>query len=171
MKHLLKVFIATTYSALLLSSASLAVEVPGKIFYKKPSGELIAREVKLDVPPRGQGKVLLKTTNHTLESHAFKSKLVHGRTVFSVLFLDPPGAPANTAMVLTGTYLRGTNYVAYYGDIYSKIYSGDRQSDFGEKLMDEALAAQDESAPSLPDGDWNFAGGFKFSMPLSNPRN
>ena len=104
-----------------ISMAAQAVEVPGKVIYKMPAGELVRRDVALDVPPRGEGKVIWKTAHHTLESHAFKTKKHLGRTIFSVVFLNVPGAPKNTAMALVGTYLRGTNEVIYYGDIYSKI--------------------------------------------------
>ncbi len=164
-------FAATMTASLFLGSVARAAEVPGKVFYKMPSGELVQREVKLDVPPRGQGKVIFKSAHHSLESHAFKTKKTHGRTIFSVLFLDPPGAPEHTAMVLTGTYLRGTNYVAYYGDIYSKTYEGDRQSLLGEQMLDEVLSSHDQDDANQDGDDWKFSGGFKFSMPLSAQSN
>lgn len=168
MKTLVKAVIAATVTAsLFLAHAANAAEVPGKVFYKMPNGELVQREVKLDVPPRGQGKVIFKSAHHSLESHAFKTKKSHGRTIFSVLFLDPPGAPEHTAMVLTGTYMRGTNYVAYYGDIYSKTYQGDKESLQGEQMLDDVLSAHDTADSNQSSDDWTFSGGFKFSMPLS----
>jgi hypothetical protein len=165
-KQLISLF-ALFITASFLGSAAMAAEVPGKVFYKMPSGEMVKREVTLDVPARGQGKVIFKSANHSLESHAFKTKKTHGRTIFSVLFLDPPGAPEHTAMVLTGTYMRGTNYVVYYGDVYSKIYEGDKQSLNGDQMLDEVMTAHDESQSSTTADDWTFSGGFKFGMPLS----
>lgn len=167
MKTLFRAIALSAIGTFFIGSIALAAEVPGKVFYKMPSGEMVKREVKLDVPARGQGKVIFKTTNHNLESHAFKTKKAHGRTIFSVLFLDPPGAPEHTAMVLTGTYMRGTNYVVYYGDIYSKTYDGDKQSLQGEQMLDDVLAAHDDATSTASQDDWKFSGGFKFSMPLT----
>lgn len=170
MKATLKTFFAIGFAAsLFISSASFAVEVPGKVFYKMPAGELVQREVSLDVPARGQGKVILKSAHHSLESHAFKTKKVNGRTIFSVLFLNPPGAPANTAMVLTGTYLRGSNYVAYYGDVYSKPFTEETQQTQiqGERLLDEVLNLHDIAQAEQGEESWKFSGGFKFGMKLS----
>lgn len=174
----LKTFFALGFSAsMFLSSKSFAVEVPGKVFYKMPAGDLVSRAVKLDVPPRGEGKVIFKSEHHELESHAFKTKKAHGRTVFSVLFLNPPGAPANTAMVLTGSYMRGSNYVAYYGDVYSKTISegmqqlqqeGQQSQRAGQKLLDEVLNLNFARNAEQGDDDWKFSGGFKFGKKISH---
>ena len=86
-----------------------------------------------------------------------------------MLFLNPPGAPANTAMVLTGTYLRGSNYVAYYGDVYSKPFTEETlQTQIqGERLLDELLNLHDVAQAEQGEESWKFSGGFKFGMKLS----
>jgi hypothetical protein len=148
------------FAALSMASVATAVEVPGKVIYKMPSRELVTRDVSLDVPPMGQGKVIWKSANSQMESHAFKTTKKNGRITFSVLFLDPPGAPANTAMVITGAYLRGTNQVIYYGDVYSKQYEGGH---------DDAKALLDDAEKGLNDdgSGWTYAGGFKFGKELT----
>jgi hypothetical protein len=148
-----------------ISMAAQAVEVPGKVIYKMPAGELVRRDVSLDVPPRGQGKVLWKTAHHTLESHAFKTKKHLGRTIFSVVFLNVPGAPKNTAMALVGTYLRGTNEVIYYGDIYSKICEETPSADVVDEVLAQVTGGADTSGDE--ENAWNFSGGFKFGKELT----
>jgi hypothetical protein len=142
------------------ATAAHAVEVPGKVIYKMPSNELVTRDVSLDVPPRGQGKVIWKSAHSTMESHAFKTKKMNGRTIFSVLFLNPPGAPDHTAMLISGSYLRGTNEVIYYGDIYSKHFT-EGHGDF-DGLLNDAEATMDQDG-----SEWSYAGGFKFGKTIS----
>lgn len=143
-----------------------AAEVPGKVIYKMPSGELVRRDVTLDVPPRGEGKVIWKTANYRVESHAFKTKKHLGKTIFSVLFLDVPGAPEGTAMALVGTYLRGSNEVIYYGDVYGKhMDESPTSQDQADRLLDEVLGQT--SFQHDDNKDWHFAGGFKFGKVLA----
>jgi len=147
------------------TTSVLAVEVPGKVIYKMPSGELVRRDVTLDVPPRGQGKVVWKTANYRVESHAFKTKKHLGRTIFSVLFLNVPGAPEGTAMALVGSYLRGSNEVIYYGDVYGKHVEADASTN-PEIMLDELLTTS--TLEHGDEKDWHYAGGFKFGKEISN---
>ncbi len=141
-------------SLFVLSTKSWAVDVNGHVVYKMPSGELVNREVVLDVPPRGQGKVIWKTSSHQLESEHFRTRHVNGRVIFEVLFKNPPGAPANTMMALTGTYQRGSNGVIYYGDIYaSKPRPNGGSPADPDKALDD-LTAQDR---------WKYSAGFMFT--------
>jgi|LakMenEpi03Aug12_release.lakeMendotaPanAssembly.Ray.scaffolds.fasta_scaffold471407_2 hypothetical protein len=146
------------------ATSALAVEVPGKVIYKMPSGELVRRDVTLDVPPRGQGKVVWKTANYQVESHAFKTKKHLGRTIFSVLFLNVPGAPAGTAMALVGSYLRGSNEVIYYGDVYGKHVEADTTTN-PEAMLDELLT--NTNLDHDGEKDWHYAGGFKFNKEIT----
>jgi hypothetical protein len=142
MKILLKT-LALTFS-LLLSSAAMAagsVEATGKVFYKKPSGEIVQREMSLEVPSRGQGQVVLKWESGSLVADSFSSRQESGRTIFYVLFRNVPFAPAGTEMAFKGTYSRGTNVALYYGDLFSR------------------LSGTDNAA-------WNYVGGFDFRAPI-----
>lgn len=141
-----------------------AVEVPGKVIYKMPSGELVRRDVSLDVPPRGQGKVIWKTANYRVESHAFKTKKHLGRTIFSVLFLNVPGAPEGTAMALVGSYLRGSNEVIYYGDVYGKHVTPEMTAN-PEATLDELTSKSNFDHGD--ETDWHYAGGFKFNKEIA----
>ena len=164
---MLRRFVNVTVATLVLnfSLTVFAVEVPGKVIYKMPSGELVRRDVTLDVPARGQGKVIWKTANYRVESHAFKTKKHLGRTIFSVLFLDVPGAPEGTAMALVGSYLRGTNEVIYYGDVYGKrVEDPSEVSQNPEDILDKLLDTN--SGGEGGDKDWHYAGGFKFGKAI-----
>lgn len=154
MKLLKTAYLCVCFAAASFASTALSVEVGGRFIYKMPAGELVLRDATLDVPPRGQGKVVLKYSLGSIESDKFRHKTVNNRTVFQVLFMNPPGAPANSAMVLSGTYMRGTNGVIYFGDVYGKVLSDD--SDHLKTLQAfDALAAHHEG--------WNHAGGFEFN--------
>lgn len=122
-----------------------SAEVPGQLFYKMPAGNIVTRNVSLVVPVRGEGDVILKSEHHQITAHHFEHKEVHGRKIFKAMFMNPPGAPEGTCLVLTGTYLRGDNLVLYYGDMY--------QSQNGQG--GEGMNPQ-------------YAGGFNFQMPLTN---
>lgn len=140
-------------SSLFAAGLASAVEVAGNFVYKMPAGELVVRDAVLDVPPRGQGSVVLKYAGTSVSSDKFRTRESHGRTIFEVLFMNPPGPPANTAVVLTGSYIRGTNAVIYYGDVYFKTVSESEQAglDF-------------ENADFLGDhGGWSHAAGFQFN--------
>ena len=156
--------VAVLAAVLCSTSLAFAVEVPGKVIYKMPSGELVRRDVTLDVPPRGQGKVVWKTANYRVESHAFKTKKHLGRTIFSVLFLDVPGAPEGTAMALVGSYLRGSNEVIYYGDVYGKHVEAAAISN-PEAMLDEVLSVT--TLDHEGEKDWHYAGGFKFNKEIN----
>ncbi len=161
------VMITVASLALSFATSVSAVEVPGKVIYKMPSGELVRRDVSLDVPPRGQGKVVWKTANYRVESHAFKTKKHLGRTIFSVLFLNVPGAPEGTAMALVGSYLRGSNEVIYYGDVYGKHISNQSEAEQNpEGLLDELLKSH-ETLDHGDEKDWHYAGGFKFGKEIA----
>jgi hypothetical protein len=86
--------------------------------YVMPSGELVSREVSLQVPARGQGEIVLKGGEQQVATTKFRTKKAHGRTIFAVAFDNPPGAPEGSTAVFTGTYMRGTNQAIYYGDVY-----------------------------------------------------
>jgi len=114
-----------------------SVEAPGKVFYKKPSGEIVQREMTLVVPSRGEGQVVLKWDSGSLAANSFSSRQENGRTIFYVLFQNVPFAPAGTEMAFKGTYSRGTNMALYYGDLFSRV-----------------IGAEDTS--------WTYVGGFDF---------
>lgn len=106
-----------------VSMGADSITATGGVGYKMPNGSIVHREAKLEIPGRGKGKIVLRSGNKSVESHAFWTKKNHGRTIFNVVFLDPPGAPKKTAVVFSGTYIRGTNAAYYYGDFYSGSYA------------------------------------------------
>lgn len=110
-------------------TVSHAVEAPGYVFYKLPSGELVKRETTLVVPARGQGDVVLRSETRTTTASRFWTETSAGKTTFHVQFNNPPGAPENTVLLFKGTYLRGTNKALYYGDVYKKSGAETSQDD------------------------------------------
>ena len=113
---------AIILSTLLSASAWGMAGADGKIFYKKSSGELVKRAVSIVVPPRGEGEVVLKFGDKELSTPYFKTKTYHGRTVFVVAFKKPEAfsedLAGNGALVMKGSYMRGSNMAVYYGDLY-----------------------------------------------------
>jgi hypothetical protein len=153
--------------AIMPASKSFAVEVKGAVTYKMPQGQLVNRDVILDVPPMGQGKVKWISNGKVSESHSFRTRKVNNRVIFEVLFVNPVGAPPETAMALSGSYLRGTNGVIYYGDFY------------GRKIAKDADFAAVEAEWSSSDGifeqsnasEWTHGGGFMFTTLPFKPDN
>lgn len=166
----------TVGSLLALAMPALAdnagsVTATGGVFYKMPSGELVKRDATLEVPARGQGDVILRSGSLELKAHGFKTIRSHGRSVFYVVFLNPPGAPENTAAVYRGSYLRGSNAAKYWGDVFSKVYrpeelaqltnTNDRDASIGAIIAD----LEEESGK---DDDWRHSGGFWFGVKIGS---
>ena len=142
-------------AAVFTSATSFAVDVAGHFVYKMPSGELVIRNATLDVPPRGQGKVILKYSSGSIDSDKFRHRTVNNRVIFEVLFLNPPGAPENTAMAMTGSYLRGSNGVIYFGDVYGKSHTAG---------LTDSLINEFEAGDFTAEGsDWKHSAGFEFN--------
>lgn len=132
------------------------VEAPGQVFYKMPTGEIVSRETTLVVPLKGQGDVSLKTATRALKATKFWTTHLSGRTIFNVAFENPPGAPANTFVVFSGSYLRGSNVAVYYGDIYQRNSNGGKPID---------LSTLDQWSSEQPK-DLTYSGGFFFKAPV-----
>lgn len=128
-------------TAIASSSFIENVEAPGKVFYKMPSGEIVERKVSLQVPARGEGKVVLKWASGELPAESFSTRKENGRTIFYVRFTNVPHAPTGTVMVFKGTYSRGSNLALYYGDIFVR-------------------------GSEHPEREWNYIGGFEFKAEI-----
>ncbi len=154
-----RILITMAMSGLWVAGNAYSVEVKGAVTYKMPQGELVSRNVSLDVPPMGQGKVKWISNGKVSESHSFKTKKFNNRVVFEVLFLNPEGAPPNTAMAISGSYLRGTNGVIYYGDVYGRSINED--GNFDDSI--ESFNVSDASFEMDANRKWMHAGGFMFT--------
>jgi hypothetical protein len=156
-------------------SAAGSVTAKGAVFYKMPAGELVKREASLEVPARGQGDVILRSGDLELKAHGFKTVRKLGRSIFYVVFLNPPGAPANTAAVYRGTYLRGSNAAKYWGDVFSKVLS-DNDLTQGKTTVESLIAdlerTENKDISKTFDGtdvsgsDWRHSGGFWFGVQI-----
>ncbi len=139
-KSLFSLFLFLVVSVTNLAHAGgTVVSAPGSVFYKMPSGEIVTREATLLLPARGEGEVKLQYADTEVVAASFSSRKENGRTIFYVLFRDPPGAPAGTEMVFMGTYTRGSNLAVYYGDMFTR----------GAGFTD-------------PHQGWSYRGGFRF---------
>lgn len=156
--------------ALAAGTGGGSVVAEGGVFYKMPSGELINRDASLEVPARGQGDVILRSGDLALTAHGFKTAHKGDRTIFYVVFLDPPGAPENTAIVYRGSYLRGSNGAKYWGDVFTKHF---------EKTGELADLLKNPGVDSLVydleiDGNdgqaWHHAGGFWFKATVGGAK-
>ncbi|NDE15174.1 hypothetical protein EBZ80_09630 [bacterium] len=143
-----------------------SVIADGGVFYKMPSGELITRDASLEVPARGQGDVILRSGDHALTAHGFKSVHKGDRIVFYVVFLNPPGAPENFAVIYRGSYLRGSNGAKYWGDFYTKQF--DKPEDLAGMAsasgIDNFLSDLETTGQGGNDHKpWHHGGGFWFA--------
>ncbi len=132
-----------------------SVIAQGSVAYKMPSGELVSREVSLEVPARGQGEVVLRSGDWEVRTTNFKSGELHGRKVFVVSFENVPGAPAGTKAVYHGTYMRGTNRAIYYGDVWATAASEEEQQ------------SNQEFELSLDTAKLTHVGGFYFATEIT----
>jgi hypothetical protein len=94
------------------------VVAPGHVFYKAPDGALVKRELNLTVPPRGEGEITLSTDRWSASTSHFFSKEVAGGIEFTVVFVKPFPEHSESSLVLTGSYMRGSNAAVYWGDLY-----------------------------------------------------
>ncbi|MEY4632497.1 MAG: hypothetical protein RIQ81_2617 [Pseudomonadota bacterium] len=150
-----------------LADSAGSVTAAGGVFYKMPSGELVKRDVTLEVPARGQGDVILRGANLELKAHGFKTVRKQGRSVFYVVFLNPPGAPENTAAVYRGSYLRGSNAAKYWGDVFSKVYQTEELAQLTGTQNVDAFVSDLEDDSGKED-DWRHAGGFWFGVDIGS---
>ena len=127
--------------ALLFGFSASATEVPGKIFYKTKSGEIVKRAVTLEVPSKGQGDVILRGESFEWKSQNFwttraSSGEVTFTTAFATEFMDK-----KSIIALDGTYLKADNKIIYYGSFYKKK---------GDSMNEKDIS------------DFDYQGGFKF---------
>ncbi len=143
---MLKLF--TILFAFCLNSFADSVEAPGRVFYKMPSGEIVTRNVTLEVPAMGQGQITLKGSNFSMVSDRFFSVDLNGRVVFYVIFNDFPYKNPGEIAVYRGTYTRGSNLALYYGEVFVGLEAED------DGTMVEAV--------ENGDGDFKHIAGFYF---------
>jgi hypothetical protein len=152
-------WIFASLTMLNISVAFSAWEVPGKMFYKMPDEQLVFRDMTMVKEEQNDHKIVLRGKNSEIVSDHIHSKEVHGRKVLTIVFKNVPHAK-NKIMILTGTYLRGTNGGLYYGDIYVKAKGSD------DDLSLKSLATLDFTGHHPGPDDVRFVGGFKFKKML-----
>ena len=130
------------------------VAAPGAVFYVDATGELVKREVTLTVPEKGQGEVSLSSAKWSASTTRFLTTKYHGRTVFYVVFDDV--GPKHKSLLLRGTYLRGSNLAAYWGDLYT--------GHCPEGVSLESCATAEGAAGRR---HWDHVGGFHFKAPVT----
>jgi len=139
-------------SLLVLGSTTMANADPagvwadGGVSYLHPNGNIVSRDCSLWVPARGEGEVSLKCGEWTASTTNFYTTKSEGKTTFSVVFLEIPGAPAGTMALYSGAYVRGNNLALYYGDVYSSNFD----------------------VQTYQTTDWTYVGGFKFSKEIES---
>jgi len=113
----MKTFLIMT---LLLSlSNAFTIEVDGEVFYQLPNGKMAVREVTIDVPPKGQGEVILSGKSFEWKSTKFKSFNKFGQDIFTVVF-DTEFEEVKSKQIFKGTYFKTDDHIKYYGNIYEK---------------------------------------------------
>lgn len=149
-------------SPLTSTVANESIVAQGGVFYKMPDGSLLTRDASLEVPARGQGNVVLRSGSVEFVAHGFKTVHSRGRAVFYVAFINPVGAPENTAVIFRGSYIRGGDKATYWGDVFTKTYDDNGElSDLTQTPGIDAFVA-DFEASSLDGSEWRHSGGFWF---------
>ena len=156
-----KVLSSLVILMLSIGSAS-ALEIPGKVFYSiKRTGDVVSRDMVLDLPARGEGDIVLRSASRNFSMTAKKSftKRKRGQKTFYMVYImkapDSVGGQ-KSAMIFKGTYLRGKNLATYYGDMYSKKINDDQEV--------EELEGLEEKEDCLE--GYEFKGGFSFEIEI-----
>lgn len=131
------------FVTLFSSSAIANSAVDGKIFYKMGE-EIVKRNVTLEVPSRGQGEVVLRGDKFEWKTTKFWTVKKAGKTTFIAVF-KTQFRQWKSLIAFKGTYLKGSNKILYYGDMYKKP---------GHTFDDQSLAG------------FTHSGGFKFKYDL-----
>lgn len=139
-------FLAIAMGSQMALATAGGIWADGVVTYPHPNGQLVNRKCQLWVPAMGQGVVTLKCGDWSTSTSEFKTLHEHGKVTFSVVFRDVPGAPAGTAALYSGAYLRGSNRAIYYGDVSSGTGSG--------LTVDSSIG-------------WSYVGGFMFSKEIT----
>jgi hypothetical protein len=105
--------------ALSFSLSALATPVDGTITYKLPTGDLVDRDVVLEVPSRGQGEVVLSGKSFEWKTKKFKSYKSSGRDIFVAVF-NTEFMGKKSKLIFRGTYFKGNNKLIYTGNIFKK---------------------------------------------------
>lgn len=136
---------------------SVMVDAPGHVFYKGKEGALVKRDVTLTVPPRGEGELVLSAENWKASTTHFFSYETAGRIVFTAVFIKPFAGHSESSLVLTGSYLRGTNKAVYWGDMYKT------KTEIAPHMISFL-----KTSPEIALGSHYFthAGGFKFKADI-----
>lgn len=129
-------------SFFILSTNLFSAEVDGQMFYKLPDGNLVTRDVTIDVPARGQGEVVLSGKGFEWKTKKFWTKKIKGQTLFIAAF-KTEFQEFKSTIILKGSYLKGSNQIKYYGDFYKMSGHG--------QFNENSLA------------NFNYVGGFSFN--------
>ncbi len=153
------VFLASVATG--VEAGAMSVDAPGRVTYMMPSGEIVQREMVLEVPAMGMGNVVLKGSKESFTADRFFSRKLHGRTVFYVVFSGFPASAENEIAVYRGTYRRGTNLAVYLGETY--ILQDKSMSDQAIHDQLSSLPGEGESA------DIKNIAAFHFEAPVVKP--
>jgi hypothetical protein len=118
------------------SLSAYATPVDGEIFYITPtSGNLVSRDVTLEVPSRGQGEVVLSGKNFTWRTTDFWSVMKNGKTTFYAAF-ETKFMNFTSTILLKGVYLKAKDKIKYYGSFYKKPGHGAYKKDLSQFTYD-----------------------------------
>jgi hypothetical protein len=150
-------FASVAQSKCVDSDLGVLVDAPGHVFYKVKEGALVKRDVTLTVPPCGEGELVLSAEGWKASTTHFFTNEVAGRVIFTAVFIKPFGEHSESSLIITGSYMRGTNKAVYWGDMYKT-----------KTEVEPGTIALLKSDPSAALGSHNFqhVGGFKFKADI-----
>lgn len=134
--------------------------VDGKIVYVNQENLLSFKDVRLTASKGEDQKTKFTLTHgdHQMDSHAYWVKNVNGRKLLKIVFLKEVSADNYKAIIMNGTYLRGTNGGMYYGDMF-KMHKTRRHDLISSLIVNNELIDHHQ--------DLIYKGGFKFKKMIS----
>ena len=134
------------------------VDAPGHVFYKDKEGAMVKRDVTLSVPPCGEGELVLSAGDWKAATTHFFTYEAAGRVVFTAVFIKPFPSHSETSLVLTGSYMRGTNKAVYWGDMFKT-----------HEEIKAPMMSLLKTNPEMALGSTHFhhVGGFKFKAEVA----
>jgi len=135
------------------------VTATGKVFYKNEAGEIVKREATLTVPVKGEGEIVLASGQWSASTSDFFTVHRHGHKIFYVVFRNVGEQFAHKPVLLRGSYLRGSNLAAYWGD----LFVGACPPALSVRACAEASEGEGEASWHAR---WSHVGGFAFKAPV-----
>jgi len=154
MKHIL-----LSIALLFVTTTASALTVPGKIVYKNSKGSIVSKPLSLSFSKETK-EVVAHFGKHKIPADYQIIQVKSGRTLYYLVFNNPPGMKKGKSVVTKGTVLRGNNMALYYGDFFAVSHHGQRENLY-----------QDLERDGIKDDErYRYLGGFYFKYMIKEEK-